>query len=360
MKKLLSLALALVLCLGLIPAMASAAGETQIDCGYGLSVKLSAPVSGTREMTVPTLSDNGEMTITAYVVPSSAIFKFEGYDDPSSEPIRWAWVPEDGNKGSMQWFYCGPTFIDDIEWYLDAEPEEGLAAYNDRRYSRFEPGLWMFEVSPYNWPAGPDRPAPIHTYFFVEDVGGKAIPFTEYDPLTMEEFQALLRGVDIPEDDPALGKYLAYGNTEGAVTSQGLSVCFYEGNYNEIGITYGVAITNTSSETVSGCYALLTYLNPNSAQFMCFDLDLAPGETYRALKSSGLHYLSRANAIWVSFDSIQERASFLDSPAILAINSDSERSWTNGFRADEYNAPNYFVLNFSQGPAFLREHFGIQ
>jgi len=329
-RKFLFLALTLAVCLGLAPT-AFAAGETEIDLGNGLTAKLSEPILGTREITGAIEDETGELTsptVTAYVVSETTEFEFVGRYDFAAGSDCLAWIADYG-----EWGYNGPLYIDDKELYEGTE--NGAEEYARRRFRHFSPGMYATITFPEDWEGWESQFSrrTTQTYFVVEKSGSAA------------ENPA-------PTPPPA--------SVPGYVTKEGLSILFTEGNFNDFGITYTIQITNTSDQNITGVYSLLSYSNLNSGQFLCFDVNLAPGESVTESRSSGFYALSHYNMIWMSFNDIQERSEFLKNAPVYVVGGTLDCDWQEGFFANDYGMPLYFVLDFMKAPDFLRDTFGIE
>jgi len=305
------LALALALCLGLLPTAALAAGETQIDLGNGLTAKLSEPILGTREITGAIEDETGALTsptVTAYVVSETTEFEFVGrYDSPRGSDCL-AWV-EDWSS----WGYNGPLYIDDKELYEGTE--NGAEEYARRRFTHFSPGMYATVTFPEDWKGWGSEFSyrTTQTYFVVEKSAGK------------------------PEPAPT--------TAPGFVTKNGLNILFTQGKRNDAGLSHRLEFTNTTDKPIQGSYALLTYHSPTQAQFFFFDLDIAPGQTVTMERNSMFYRLSQAKMLWIAFDSPQEKEAFIEDAPI------------QGTAALEKG---YYSVDFTEGPAFLRDAFGIQ
>ena len=140
----------------------------------------------------------------------------------------------------------------------------------------------------------------------------------------------------------------AQGNVSvgpGFVTGDGLNILFTQGKKNDAGLSHQVELTNTTDNPIQGSYALLSYHSPTQAQFFFFDLDIAPGQTVIVERNSMFYRLSQAKMLWIAFDSPQEKEAFIKDAPIQGT-----AAWETG----------YYSVKFNEGPAFLRDTFGIQ
>lgn len=160
---------------------------------------------------------------------------------------------------------------------------------------------------------------------------------------------------------------------EGQVTSDGIRVLIQRNVFNEsapdkwntdVGAYCEISFTNTTDHPIQGNYGLLSYYPKKSrtiykqdealirdetscnAQFMFFDLNLAPGENKTIHQNSGLTLAPRFHTQtgWVRFDSEEEKDQFIaTSPFASAVTLDY----------------NYAYVTGSEGETFLQDNFGI-
>lgn len=116
----------------------------------------------------------------------------------------------------------------------------------------------------------------------------------------------------------------------------------------DTGLGYQATLTNTTTEAIRGCYALLSYFPRKYqdssgsgtfyAQVQPIDVDLAPGKTVSLEVYSGVFGIANARLVWVAFEDEAERSAFLADDALNDLNV------------------NYMVVEEEQ---WLKDNFGI-
>ncbi len=148
----------------------------------------------------------------------------------------------------------------------------------------------------------------------------------------------------------------------GYLTQQGVNILLTQRDLTDVGIWYNMELTNTTDQPIQGAYGILFH-DPNllydytfmgktetllRAQFMFFDLDLAPGATVKIGRNSEWGELTKSSAVWLAFDSPEEREDF--------VNSSPIRRLSETYLGDDFN---YFGMPTEEGLKFLKDTFGL-
>lgn len=148
-------------------------------------------------------------------------------------------------------------------------------------------------------------------------------------------------------------------NRSGYLTREGINVLLTEASLTDVGVFYWMELTNTTDKPIQGAYGMLFY-QPGlvtdyglGAFFVFFDLDLDPGETVKIGRNSMWWGLTDSSLLWLSFDSAAERESFVSSGPI--IDNRAPGAPVGG----DYDFNYYCISSRDGGLEFLKDTFGL-